>query len=59
MTYLRHICDFDRVKKRSALHQYYLQFKMLFNRKNGRHMDTNDAKDALAVGALFFDYHPN
>ena len=31
------------------MHQYYLQFKMLFNRENGRHMDTNDAKEALAV----------
>jgi hypothetical protein len=50
MAFLRHICEVDRVKKRSSVHQYYLQFKMLFNRENGHHMDTNDAKDALAVG---------
>ena len=49
IAFLIHICDVDRVKKRSSVHQYYLQFKMLFNRENGRHMDTNDAKEALAV----------
>ena len=59
MAFLLHICEVDRVKKRSALHQYYLQFKMLFNRENGRHMDTNDAKEALAVRTLLFDYHPH
>jgi hypothetical protein len=31
------------------VHQYYLQLKMLFNRENGRHMDTNNAKEVLAV----------
>jgi hypothetical protein len=45
---LIHICEVDRVKKRSTVYQYYLRFKMLFNRENGRHMDTNDAKEALA-----------
>ena len=37
------------MKKRSTVHQYYLRLKMLFNRENGRHMDTNDAKEVLAV----------
>ena len=50
MAFLRHICLVDRVKKRNALHQYLLQFKMMFNAENGRHMDTNDANDALKVG---------
>jgi hypothetical protein len=49
MAFLRHICVVDRVKKRNALHQYLLQFKMLYNKENGRHMDTNDANDALKV----------
>ncbi len=51
IAFLIYICEVDRVKKRSSVHQYYLQFKMLYNRENGRHMDTNDAKEALAVGA--------
>jgi hypothetical protein len=54
IAFLIHICEVDRVKKRSTVHQYYLRFKMLFNRENGRHMDTNDAKEALAVRALLF-----
>jgi len=28
---------------------------MLYNRENGRHMDTNDAKEALAVRAILLD----
>jgi hypothetical protein len=46
----------DRVKS-SAVHQYYLQFRTLFNRENGRHMDTNDAKEVLAVRLSLFDHH--
>jgi hypothetical protein len=34
------------------MQQYMAQFKMLFNRENGRHMDTNDAKEALKVNYL-------
>ncbi|KAH7364055.1 hypothetical protein BKA65DRAFT_603155 [Rhexocercosporidium sp. MPI-PUGE-AT-0058] len=58
IAFLIHICEVDRVKKRSTIHQYYLRFKMLFNRENGRHMDTNDAKEALAYmyGPLTRDY---
>lgn len=55
IAFLIYICDNDRVKKRSSVHQYYLQFKMLYNRENGRHMDTNDAKEALAVRAILLD----
>ncbi|KAH6696617.1 hypothetical protein BKA61DRAFT_622814 [Leptodontidium sp. MPI-SDFR-AT-0119] len=53
-----HICEVDRVKKRSTIHQYYLRLKMLFNRENGRHMDTNDAKEVLAYiyGKLTTDF---
>jgi hypothetical protein len=32
---------------------------MLFNRENGKHMDTNDAKEVLAVRALLFLHHPS
>ncbi|KAH6661772.1 FluG domain-containing protein [Halenospora varia] len=58
IAFLIHICEVDRVKKRSTVHQYYLRFKMLFNRENGRHMDTNDAKEALAYiyGPLTRDF---
>ena len=37
------------MKKRGAMQQYIAQFKMLFNRENGRHMDTNDGREALKV----------
>jgi hypothetical protein len=47
--FLRHIYDEDRMNKRGAMQQYIAQFKMLFNRENGRHMDTNDGKEALKV----------
>jgi hypothetical protein len=30
---------------------------MLFNRENGRHMDTNNAKEVLAVRVLLINYH--
>ncbi|KAF4624469.1 hypothetical protein G7Y89_g13700 [Cudoniella acicularis] len=58
IAFLIHICEVDRVKKRSSIYQYYLQFKMLFNRENGRHMDTNDIKEALAYiyGKLTTDF---
>jgi len=49
IAFCTHICEVGRVKKRSTVHQYYLRLKMLFNRENGRHMDTNDAKEVLAV----------
>jgi len=47
LAFLRHIYDKDRVRKRGAMQQYIAQFKMLFNRENGRHMDTNDRKEVL------------
>lgn len=31
------------------MQQYIAQFKMLFNREDGRHMDTNDGKETLKV----------
>ena len=49
LAFLRHIYDEDRVTKRGAMQQYIAQFKMLFNRENGRHMDANDEKEALKV----------
>jgi hypothetical protein len=49
MAFLRHIYRVSRVKKRNALHQYLLQFKMLYNKSNRRHMDTNNTNDALKV----------
>ncbi|KAH8744944.1 hypothetical protein F5882DRAFT_525879 [Hyaloscypha sp. PMI_1271] len=30
IAFLIHICEVNRVKKRSAVYQYYLRFKMLF-----------------------------
>lgn len=50
LAFLRYIHDEDRVKKRGAMQQYIAQFKMLFNRENGRLMDTNDGNEALKVG---------
>jgi hypothetical protein len=49
LAFLKHIHDEDRVNKRGAMQQYIAQFKMLFNRENGRHMDTNIGKEALKV----------
>jgi hypothetical protein len=49
MSFLQFICEADRVKKKSALHQYLLAFKMLYNRVNGFPMDTNDSREALKV----------
>jgi len=34
------------------MQNYIAQFKMLFNRENGRHMDTNIGKEALKVCTL-------
>ncbi|KAG4430257.1 hypothetical protein IFR05_014253 [Cadophora sp. M221] len=47
LAFLKHIHDVDKVNKRGAMQQYIAQFKMLFNRENGRHMDTNIGKEAL------------
>lgn len=49
MAFLRFICKKDWVCKKDALHQYLLSFKMLYNRVNGFHMDTNDAREVLKV----------
>ncbi|KAH6694340.1 hypothetical protein BKA61DRAFT_584276 [Leptodontidium sp. MPI-SDFR-AT-0119] len=58
IAFLIHICEVDRVKKRSTVYQYHLRFKMLFNRENGRHIYTNDAKEALSYiyGTLARDF---
>jgi hypothetical protein len=32
-----------------AMPQYVAQFTMLFSRESGRHIDTNDRKEALKV----------
>lgn len=55
LAFLRHIYDESRVKKRSMMQQYIAQFKMLFNQENGRHMDTNDGKEALKVSSSLID----
>jgi hypothetical protein len=47
LAFLQHLYDEDRVTKKGVMQQYIAQFKMLFNRENGRHMDTNDAKEAF------------
>ncbi|KAF7912284.1 uncharacterized protein EAF01_001305 [Botrytis porri] len=47
LAFLHYIHTEDRVKKRGAMQQYIAQFKMLYNRMNGRQMDTNDGKKAL------------
>lgn len=49
MMFLRYICENYKVRVFSSAHQYLLQFKQLYNRVNGQHMDTNDAKEALKV----------
>lgn len=55
MTFLQHICRVDRVRKQSSLKSYFKQFRQLYNLKNGRLMDTNDAKEGLAVYMSFVD----
>ncbi len=47
--FLHFLCETGRIKMQSAVHQYLLQFKQLYNEVNGFHMDTNDAKQALIV----------
>jgi hypothetical protein len=49
MLFLHFICEKDRVTKNNAVHQYLLSFKMLYNRVDGFHMDTNDAREVLKV----------
>jgi hypothetical protein len=49
LAFLKHIHDKDKVNKRGAIQQYIAQFKMLFNRENSRHIDTNIGKEALKV----------
>ncbi|KAF7944137.1 hypothetical protein EAE96_010541 [Botrytis aclada] len=44
---LHYIHTEDRVTKRGAMQQYIAQFRMLYNRMNGRQMNTNDGKKAL------------
>jgi hypothetical protein len=47
--FLRYICENYKVRAFSSAHQYLLQFKQLYNRVNGKLMDTNDAKEAFKV----------
>ncbi|ELR03309.1 hypothetical protein GMDG_06057 [Pseudogymnoascus destructans 20631-21] len=39
--------DEDRLKTRGAMSQYRAQFGMLYNKENGRLMDSNDRKEVL------------
>lgn len=57
LAFFQHIYDENRVNKRGAMQQYIAQFKMLFNKKNGRHMDTNDGKEALKVCCSMLMFH--
>ncbi|ELR02067.1 hypothetical protein GMDG_05228 [Pseudogymnoascus destructans 20631-21] len=47
MLFLCFICENYKVKAFNSVHQYLLQFKQLYNRVNGCHMDTNDAKEVF------------
>ncbi len=47
--FLRYICEYCKVCAFSSAHQYLLQFKQLYNCINGRHMNTNDVKEAFKV----------
>ena len=49
MAFLRFICETGKIRAFSSAHQYLLQFKQFYNRANGHHMDTNDAKEGLKV----------
>jgi hypothetical protein len=49
MTFLRYICENDRVNSKESVHQYLKQFKMLYSRANGQRMDTNDGTDIYEV----------
>jgi hypothetical protein len=50
--------DEDRVKKRGAMSQYRAQFGMLYNKENGRLMDSNDRKDAVQDQVMRHNTNP-
>ncbi len=54
ISFIQHMYDEDRVKKRGAMSQYRAQFGILYNRENGRLMDSNDRKEVLKVCCFLF-----
>ncbi len=54
ISFIQHIFDKDRVTKRGAMSQYRAQFEMLFNKENGRLMNTNNRKEVLKVCCFLF-----
>ncbi|KFY93086.1 hypothetical protein V500_03919 [Pseudogymnoascus sp. VKM F-4518 (FW-2643)] len=47
ISFTQHMYDKGRVSKRGAMTQYRAQFGMLYNKENGRLIDTNDRKEVL------------
>ncbi|OAF63116.1 hypothetical protein VC83_00671 [Pseudogymnoascus destructans] len=47
ISFTQHMYDKGRVRKRAAMTQYRAQFGMLYNKENGRLVDTNDRKEVL------------
>ncbi|KAG9228633.1 hypothetical protein BJ875DRAFT_489673 [Amylocarpus encephaloides] len=47
ISFTQHMYDKGRVSKRGAMTQYRAQFGMLYNKENGRLVDTNDRKEVL------------
>ncbi|OAF59654.1 hypothetical protein VC83_03943 [Pseudogymnoascus destructans] len=47
ISFIQHMYNEDRVKKRGSMSQYTAQFGMLYNKENGRLMDSNNRKEVL------------
>jgi hypothetical protein len=54
ISFTQHMYDKGRVRKRGAMTQYRAQFGMLYNKENGRLVDTNDRKEVLKVCCFLF-----
>ena len=54
ISFTQHMYDKGRVSKRGAMTQYRAQFGMLYNKENGRLIDTNDRKEVLKVCCFLF-----
>jgi hypothetical protein len=59
MTFLRYICENDRVNSKESVHQCLKKFKMLYSRANGQRMDTNDGTDIYEVLQYCFVVMPH
>lgn len=54
MTFLRYICENDRVNSKESVHQYLKQLRMPYSQVKGQRMDTNDGTDIYEVRKYCF-----